>query len=120
VTKAKAILGDRWIMEEFEGQMMGGPFGGLGITGYDNVKKKYVNIWMDTMGTGAMISEGTADAAGKIITYIGTYEDPATNKTKTYRSISKFVSDSKHTFEMYDKTPEGKEFKCLDIVYTRK
>lgn len=120
VSKAKTILGDRWIMEEFEGQMDQMPFEGMGITGFDNVKKKYVNFWMDTMGTGAMISEGTADASGKVVTYIGTYEDPMTNKTKTYRSISKIVSDSKRTFEMYDTTPEGKEFKNLDIVYTRK
>lgn len=120
VSKVKTVLGNRWIIEEFEGQMPEmGPFSGMGITGYDNVKKKYVNFWLDTMGTGAMISEGTADASGKTITYTGSYDDPIQGK-KTVRSVARFVSESKHTFEMFDTGPDGKEFKNLDIVYTRK
>lgn len=121
VSKVHTVLGGRWIIEEFEGEMPGmGPFSGMGITGYDNVKKKYVNFWLDTMGTGAMISEGSADPTGKTITYIGSFEDPILGKTKTVRSVARFVSDSKHTFEMFDTAPDGKEFKSLDIEYTRK
>jgi uncharacterized protein DUF1579 len=121
IAKARTVLGGRWVIEEFEGELPGmGPFSGIGITGYDNVKKKYVNFWLDTMGTGAMISEGTADPSGKIVTYTGSFEDPVLGKTKTVRSVAKFDSDSRHTFEMFDTAPDGKEFKSLDIVYTRK
>ena len=76
----KTILGGRWILNEYEGSSSMGPFSGLGLTGYDIQKKKYVSIWMDTMCTGAMISEGTADSTGKIITYTGKYDDPMTGQ----------------------------------------
>src|SRR5881396_146705 len=36
-------------------------FKGMGIDGYDNVKKKFVGTWMDNMGTGVMMSEGDYD-----------------------------------------------------------
>lgn len=120
ISKVKTVLGGRWVVEEFDGEMPQGPFSGMSITGFDNVKKKYVNFWMDTMGTGAMTSEGSADPSGKIITYTCSFDDPMIGKTKTFRSISRIISESKHTFEMFDKSPDGKEFKCLDIVYTRK
>ena len=42
--------------------MMGQPFSGVGIDGYDNLRKKYVTTWIDTMGTGIFSMEGTASA----------------------------------------------------------
>src|ERR1700682_562750 len=40
---SKSVLGGRFVEEHFEGTFMGQPFSGMGITGYDNVKKKYVD-----------------------------------------------------------------------------
>ena len=36
--------------------------------GYDKLKEKYVNLWIDDMSTMVMIAEGTADSSGKVIT----------------------------------------------------
>ena len=120
VSYFKVLLGGRWVMQEHEGSSDNGPFSGFGLTGYDNFKKKYITTWTDSMGTGLMVSEGTADATGKIITYTGQYDCPMTGKTKTARSVYRILSDSKHILEMYDTTPEGKEYKNLEVVYTRK
>src|SRR5688572_22345497 len=43
----KPILGGRFIEARFTGMMMGKPFEGFGVSGYDNTKKKFVMIWMD-------------------------------------------------------------------------
>src|SRR5438874_2282495 len=50
------IMGGRYIQEKFSGNFMGQPFTGMGITGYDNAKKQYFGTWIDSMGTGLMLS----------------------------------------------------------------
>ena len=52
-----------------DGKMMDMDFHGMEIDGFDNVKKKFVSSWVDNMGTGIMLSEGTYDPATKTITY---------------------------------------------------
>lgn len=118
--KRKWILGGRFLTEEYEGTMMDQPFNGFGVTGYDNVSKKYANTWCDSMGTGMMNSEGSCDANGKVFNYIGTMNCPMTGKPKSNRYVTRILSESKQVFEMYDTSPEGKEFKSLEITYTRK
>src|SRR5437879_9050116 len=49
------ILGGRFIEQQVKGQMMGQPFEGIGMIGYDNTKGEYVSVWLDNMNTGLMI-----------------------------------------------------------------
>ena len=51
-SEMKMLLDGRFLFQEYDGQMMGQPFSGVGIDGYDNLTKKYVTAWIDTMGTG--------------------------------------------------------------------
>jgi len=116
-----ALMDGRYIQEVSTGQMMGMPFSGMGIYGYDNVLGKYVSSWIDNMGTGIMKSEGTADASGKTITWTGTMSDPMTGKTAKERMVMTIVDDDHHTFEMYGVPPGAKqEMKTMTISYTRR
>jgi hypothetical protein len=67
----KMLLDGRFLQQEFTGEMMGQPFSGVGINAYDNLRKRYVTSWIDTMGTGIFMMEGTASADGKTITMRG-------------------------------------------------
>src|SRR5262249_903613 len=102
-------------------EMMGMPFSGMGITGYDNIQKKYVSTWIDNMGTGIMTSQGTADASGNGWNWTATFSDPMTGKVSKQRMVTHFIDDNKRTFEMYG-TPPGakKEMKVMEITYDRK
>jgi hypothetical protein len=115
------LMDGRYIQEVDAGQMMGMPFTGMGLDGFDNVSGKYVSIWIDNMGTGIMTSVGTADASGKVITWIGTMNDPVTGKPAKSRMVTTVIDDNHHTFEMYG-TPPGakKEMKVMTIDYVRK
>ncbi|HVH92248.1 MAG TPA: DUF1579 domain-containing protein [Candidatus Acidoferrum sp.] len=93
-------------------------FKGMGIDGYDNVKKKFVGTWMDNMGTGVMMSEGDYDPATKTFTYASEYEAIPGMKTKI-REVVKIVDKDHHTFEWYEDRG-GKEAKTMEISYTRK
>jgi hypothetical protein len=100
---AKWILGRRYLQEDFAGEMMQMPFRGLGTTAYDNFKKKYISTWIDTMGTGIFISEGTADDSGKTLTFLGKMDEPATGeKDKPAKYIIHIEGPDKHTMEMHD------------------
>lgn len=116
----KLILGGRYAQQNYECPMMGMPYNGMGFEGYDTVKKKYVSIWMDSMGTGIFYSEGTADETGKVFTYIGKMDDPFTGeKDKPMKSIGREINDDKVVFEMYESRPGVGEFKSMELTYTR-
>ena len=114
----KMLLDGRFLYQEYHGQMMGQPFSGIGIDAYDNMSKKYVTAWMDSMGTGIFIMEGTASADGKTITLKGSHPEPGGGKM-THRAVWK-IDANNPTFEMYGAHGKEKETKFLEIVYTRK
>ena len=115
----KMLLDGRFLYQEFTSQMMGQPFSGIGIDGYDNLRKKYVTTWMDTMGTGFFTMEGTASGDGKTITLKGQHDEPGGGKM-THRAVWKIVDGNTQTFDMYGTHKHSKEMKMLEIIYTRK
>jgi hypothetical protein len=118
----KMIMGGRFLQEKFEGKAMGQPFHGMGIMGYDKLKKKYTAVWIDTMTTSIMHSLGTYDADKKTFTYFSDEIDPYTGKKMKTRDVLKIVSAKEELQEMYSQPSEGggAEVKVLEIRYTRK
>lgn len=116
-----SLLDGRYVQEVSSGEMMGMPFTGMGVYGYDNVIGKYVSTWIDNMGTGIMKSEGTANASGNVISWTGSMSDPITGKPTKARMVTTMVDDDHHTFEMYNVPPGAKkEMKTMTIEYSRK
>jgi hypothetical protein len=113
-------LDGRFLEQHFTGNFMGMPFTGMGFTGYDNIKKKYVGTWMDTKTTSMMISTGTANADGKSYTFTSTMDDPMTGKSSPVKEVVTVVDNDHHTLEMWGAGPDGKMFKTMEIAYTRK
>lgn len=120
-SESRMIFGGRFLVEDVSGDMMGMPFHGMGITGYDNMNQKYLGFWIDEMMTSFMMSEGTFDASGKVLTMEGTYDDPVMGvKGKKFKGVARVVSPDQHIYEMYDTGPDGKLYKNFEITYTRK
>lgn len=115
----KMLLDGRFLYQEYNSQMMGQPFSGVGIDGYDNMTKKYVTAWVDTMGTGIFLMEGTASADGKTITLKGSHPEPGGGKM-LHRAVWKIIDQNNQTFDMYGTHHGQKEMKVLEIIYTRK
>jgi hypothetical protein len=113
------IMGGRFIEHTVEGTSMGQPFEGMGIIGYDNEKKQYQSIWIDNMGTGIMTGSGNYDPDTKTLTDQGTFSCPAEGQ-KSYRGVTKIIDKDNFTYEWYMTGPDGKEFRAMEIVYTRK
>jgi len=115
----KMLLDGRFLYQEYNGQMMGQPFTGIGIDAYDNLTKKYVTAWMDSMGTGIFMMGGTASAGGRTITLKGSHPEPGGGRM-THRAIWKIVDNNTQTFDMWGTHEGGKEMKMMEITYTRK
>jgi hypothetical protein len=112
------ILGDRYQQSIYKGDMMGMPFEGISILGYDNSKKVFVNSWIDNMGTGMMVMEGKWDATGKIITFTGTCVDPTTGKDMKVRQVLNIENEKNQYMEMF-MTENGKERKTMELRMTK-
>jgi hypothetical protein len=117
----KMILGGRVVQSEFTGDMMGQPFHGFGLTGYDKFRKVYWMTWNDDMGTGLSTAEGTGSADGKVITMLGTMDDPMQNiKDMPVKYVTTVVDDNNFKFEMFTEAGTAKEAKAMEINYKRK
>lgn len=117
--EAKWIYDGRYLQETVEGNFNGQTFLGQSWTGYDNMKKKFVWVWIDNMGTGLMNAEGTYEAKDKTFKY--TYEHPDIMKGKYHkgRSVEKWTDNDHWVSEMHGADVEGKEMKMMEIKYTR-
>jgi hypothetical protein len=114
------MLGGRVVAEKVASPgMMGQPFEGYGLTGFDNVTQEYWGTWSDSMGTGLMVSRGKCDEKGAC-TFSAEFVDPMTGKKKNTRMASRDEGPDKEVHEFWDKGPDGKEFKSMELVYTRK
>ncbi|HJZ13775.1 MAG TPA: DUF1579 domain-containing protein, partial [Acidobacteriota bacterium] len=119
VSTFSVIMDGRYVHETVEGTFDGMPFHGMGIYGYDNALKHYVSTWVDNMGTGVMIGEGTSPDNGKTINWTSTAVDPMSGKEQSYRSAMHKMSDDQYHFEMWGPGMDGKEMKMMEITYNR-
>jgi hypothetical protein len=113
------ILNGRFLQGDFSGQMMGQPFKGMYLMGFDNLRQQYVSAWADDMSTSLMHGFGTIDDTGKTITWTFDYLDPMTQKPAQQRHVTTIESDDRYIYEIFDKTPDGKEFRSVLLTYER-
>jgi len=111
-------LDGRVLVEEVHSTMMGQPFLGHGMTGYDNVTGKYWSTWNDNMSTGVIISHGTCDAK-HTCAFTGTWNDAVKKGPVKSRMTSRWVDAKTEVFEMYGPGKDGKEMKMMEITYTK-
>ena len=122
----KSIMGGSYVtmdvsgkmqMPGADGKMKDMQFKGMGLEGYDNVKKKFVSSWIDNMGTGIAPSEGTYDPGSKTFTFTSEVEPVPGMKTPV-REVLKLTDNNHMTFEWYE-NHGGQEKKTMEINYTR-
>ncbi len=115
----KMIMDGRFLQEDFKSDMMGMPFSGMNIIGYDGFKKQYVSTWIDSMTTETVVSRGTCSDDGKVTTLEGMMTNPETKKAEKTRIVTTKVSDDQFTMEMFGPGPDGKDVKMMELQYTR-
>jgi Protein of unknown function (DUF1579) len=113
------ILGGHYLREEYNGEMMGAPYSGISILGYNNQTKKFESTWIDSMSTAIYFFTGKASADGKTITQECSYDDAVRGKA-VWRTVTRIRDDNTLEFEMFITPKGGKEEKMMEMTSIRK
>ena len=112
----KMDLGGLWLSSTLESELFGAKYSGRGMDSYDPTRKKYVGVWIDSMGTSPLLMEGTYDKEKKTLTMTG--DGPGMDgKPTTHKTVSTMPDDDTINFSMY--SGDAKE-PAFTIVYKRK
>ncbi len=105
------IFGGRFLQTELESTMkikMNGeerevPVEGIGFVGYNTFTKKYTQVWIDSNNTQMFISEGTADASGRVFRYIGSMDEWMSGQHKQpFLYVDRIIDDATIISEIHD------------------
>jgi len=109
------LFAGRWIHTEFKSDMMGQPYEGHGLVGWDPEKKVYVTVWADTMLPGMLRSEGTWDKATSTMTAFTEAPGPA-GGTVRVKSVTTWPADGERVVKSY--MPADAPEPYMTITYT--
>jgi hypothetical protein len=118
--EAKWILGGRFLQQEYNSRFQGEPFTVIELLGYDNARKKTIEIMMDTMSTGLMHNEGSLSDDGKVINNLGESRDPETGKAYKLRTVTTIMDHDHFTLEWFRTDLGGQENRVVSMSHTRK
>ncbi|NJN14216.1 MAG: DUF1579 domain-containing protein [Planctomycetes bacterium] len=98
------LMPGRWIVGEGKGNMMGMPYQGFQMMGYDNFKKKYVAMYVNGMETAMRTSEGViCDPTGKVIVTYGPMDEYLTGEhDKAVKYVWRIVDKDHFSLEITD------------------
>ncbi len=118
-SEVKWVLDGRFLMEEHNGQMMGMPYHGMGLMGYDNYRNMYTSVWVSNMGTNVTTMTGQRDPSGKVFTYYGEMDEPMLKITgRTIKYIATIKGPDQYLFEVID-LHASDNYKVFEILYDR-
>lgn len=115
----KLVPGGLWLTSEFKSEMMGTPFEGRGIFGYDTATRRHVGTWVDSMVTGLALPIGTCkdDCRETTMTFKGPGMD---GKPTTYKEVTVEKGPDQRLMTMYTKAKDGTFVRNMEIEYNRR
>jgi len=110
------ICGGKWTWSNFSGEIMGMPFEGHALTGYDSKAGKVVSFWVDSMTAPFMRTDGVYDPKTKTFTMRGKSYD---EQGRVAPVVSNFAATGKDTRELEMTFGEGEAQSVMTISYRR-
>ncbi len=121
-SKVKAInkmeMGGRYLISNQTGTIQDSAFDGMSILGYDNAKKLFVSTWIDNFGTGVAKLEGTWNEKKNQLELKGKMVDPSLGKEVNAKENIRVIDNNNQFMELFE-YPDGKEFKIMEVKFTR-
>ncbi len=118
-SKGEVTYGGRYVSMTYAGTFWGQPFNGTGLLGYDNVRGKFFNTWVDSMTTSFWLAWGEYDKASNAWTFLGEMPDMMKPSTMIkVRQVMRIYDQNHYGFDWYE-FRDGKETRTMNIDYRR-
>ncbi|MDD9901018.1 MAG: DUF1579 family protein [Alphaproteobacteria bacterium] len=118
------IMGDRFLSSKILGSLnIAGhnvPITRTDTIGYDNMKKSFTSVQIDSISTEMVVGHGQYDAEQNTLNETGTFTDHLTGKEKKFRATLAFIDTDKYKRTVFSTDEAGKEMKLMEFEYTRK
>lgn len=118
-SSADWILGYRYVREKYKSLAIGPRYEGLGFLGYDAGARVYTSVWMDSLNTSIATAKGIYNPETATFALRGEVYDPLLGRPKETRTLIQILSQDSYKVTMLDRTARGKDFKSLELTYTR-
>jgi hypothetical protein len=115
----KMLRGGLWLQSEFASDMMGTPFEGRGLFGYDPATGQHVGTWVDSMAMAPSHPRGTCKDGCREVTMTFDGQDMR-GRNVTYKEIAVQKDADHRTMTMFTKPKGGKYAQVMVIEYVRR
>jgi hypothetical protein len=112
----RMTLGGRWQEHVFSGSLENRPFVGYGLTGYDNGKQEFTQIWLDNFSTGATVASGKLSDDKKTLSFSGTME--MGDVKMPFTSTLTVENENRAVYAM-NGNMDGKDVPMMELTYER-
>ena len=116
---SKMECGGLWLVSDFQGQMLGRPYQGHGVYGYDQNAKHYTGIWVDSLQSYVASFQGSYDTKAKTLT-MWTETANQNGAMVRWRGVTEWKDDNTRVWTAYTPGSDGKEFVSMRITYKRR
>lgn len=119
VEKNRMVCG-KWLESDFTAEMMGMPFQGRGLFGWDAQRESYRGVWVDNMGAEMFFMEGVWSEDDQAVVWTYEQTDPTTGMHGTARSLDAMTDPNTRMAKFYFKPDGGEEAVAMTVEYSRK
>jgi hypothetical protein len=115
------VIPGRWMTENLQGKMMGRPYHGFLLHGYDNHTKNYVSCAVNNMDTSMNLFRGVqVDPTDKVMTQYGTINEWMDDTfNKPVKVVMRRIDDDHFEVEVWDLQIGEQGHPVLKFAYTR-
>ena len=112
------VAGGLWLRTELKATLMGSPFEGHGLFGYDTLAKAHVGSWVDSSGTWMAVTRGSCERDCQVQTAFFDGYDEA-GRPALHKEVHTQVDANHRTMVMFLRVQDGTWVKSMEMTYTR-
>ncbi|MFQ5506802.1 MAG: dienelactone hydrolase family protein [Planctomycetota bacterium] len=116
----RLLAGGLWVVSDYEGELLGVPYHGHGVIGYDSARRKLVGTWVDSMSDRLSQMEGVYDAKTRTRTMWVDSIDPTTGKTRKDRHVLRYEGEDAMLFSIFVVRPGETDSKVIEVTMKRR